>query len=411
MRRSLINSTIVFTSMFFLLTARSATSKELEIACRNQLMIIHEALMYYYDATEGELPNQLGELVGSYLTPDVLHCPAARAKGETDSGQAGLIDLSATDGRIRGYKWEFAGDRSYTKEDTKGRIYHWVDYKKQQLATPAGEWMPLVRCEHHTTKEEPDKRVNLALNGKIYTSKLYWESQFPHLVPYPYLRPDLVEFYTKPLKTFMRKRSENATPFMIDLRPYANAMPEHPWIWGNWNEEMDEFPRSFSDGIFISGGISFEISGLIQLNGSTGNNWETSFGVKCYPDASDRIKIPPHFKKIHILGGVIFESNMESKVACLELISSKGVTLARIPWEYGSDVVDIFEAALPGNLVTSNYEIAWKENIVRKQREKTACILQMAFDNPVPNQELAFLRFTSGDHVSCPFIVGLTFEL
>ncbi len=78
--------------------------------------------MFYQDATNGELPNQLGELVGDYLAPEVLYCPAARLKGKTDSGKVGLVDLSATDGRLRGYKWELAVD-NYIREDSKGRLY------------------------------------------------------------------------------------------------------------------------------------------------------------------------------------------------------------------------------------------------------------------------------------------------
>ena len=402
---------VVWISLAWSVIVQSATPKELEIACRSQMMIIYEALTYYQDATDGEFPNQLGELVGDYLAPEVLYCPAAYAKGETDSGKAGLIDLSSTDGRIRGYKWELAMDRNYTRKDTKGRIYQWVEYKKLQLKTPAGEWVPMVRCEHHATESEPEKRVNLAVNGKIYTSELYWESQFTHLLPYQYMTYDLVEFYVKPLVSFMRQRSPKATPSMIDLRPYANAMPEHPWIWGRWGEEMDEFSSMLSDGIFSSKGINFDISGLIQLGGKLSDDWRNSFDIKHFPDESKLIRVPAQFTKLHILGGVVFSSDIAAKVAFIELLSGERELLSTIPWEYGSDVVDIFQPVDLKNDLPVRYNIVWTEDVMRNRKPAVASLIQMEFENPVIDQDVAFIRFRAGEHYSSPFILGLTLEL
>lgn len=409
MKRDIQYITAVWISFIFLCSARSATPRELEVDCRNQLRIIHEALMYYQDATDGELPNQLGELVGDYIAPEILYCPAARSKGETHSGKAGLIDLSSIDGRIKGYKWEFGVD-DYTKLDSRGHAYRWMDFKKKQLKTIVGEWVPMVRCEHHTSKEHPEKRLNLAYNGKIYISKLYWECEFTHLIPFQYLTADLIEFAMQPLTSKMRKRSDKATPLMLDLRPYANALPEHPWIWGHWEEEMDEFPSVHSDGLFTNAGIQFDVSGLIQLGGKLSHNMEQSFVIKYFPDESKLIQVPSPFSKIHILGGVIYKSDLGAKVAFLELISKDGMVLSSIPWEYGSDVVDIYQSNNAGRLVKNRYEIVWTEDLMRRGKHSSANLMQMKFNNPIPAQDIAFIRLKAGDHYSSPFILGLTLE-
>ena len=285
-----------------------------------------------------------------------------------------------------------------------------MDFKKQQLKTPVGIWVPLVRCEHHSSEQAPEKRLNLSLNGNIYSSKLYWESEFVHLIPAQYLTQDLVEFSIKPLKSFMRTRSTNATPYMLDLRPYANAMPEHPWIWGNWGEEMDEFSQSLTDGTFTSFGVDFEISGLIQLNGILGKQWLKSFVRENFPRESGLIQVPSKFHKIHILGGTVFVSEIGAKVAFLDLISADGTTLASIPWEYGSDVIDIFLAAEISKVLATRGKIAWKEEVRFRGVDKTVSIFQLEFVNPVIDQDIAFVRLRSGNHISSPFLLGLTLE-
>ncbi len=402
---------LFFLASIFLFVCRlqSATSEQLEAACRSQLRIIHEALTYYREATDGELPNQLGELVGDYLAPEILHCPAARLKGATDSGNAGLIDLSASDGRIRGYKWELAVD-SYVRTDTKGRPYQWMDFKKHQLMTAAGEWVPLVRCEHHMTPENPEKRVNLAAGGAIYESKLYWESLFTHLVPFQYNLPDLIEYALQPLTHFMPKRSKEADSSMVDLRPYANAMLEHPWIWGNWGEEMDEFSNELSNGIFSASGVNFDVSGIIQLGGKLSDDWEKSFVYKYFPEESKLIEVPQSFKTIHVLGGVVFASEIGAKVAFLELISKDGVVLSSIPWEYGFDVIDMFHLDKLDNEFIAGFQVVWTEDLIRRGKPAKGGLIQMEFRNPVPDENVAYIRLKAGEHFSSPFIAGLTLE-
>jgi len=408
MRR--LKPTIVILLLCVLPTAPAvADSMELLNRCCRQMSVIHEALLYYMAAND-DLPADLGDLVGDYLQPEMLHCPTTGETGQTGVSNAGLRNYSDLDGRVRGYKWELTKHRSNTVPDGRGGQWLWHDFKKRQFESQARDWMPVIRCDKHgdVLASKKHNHLNLTITGRIYSSPVYWESLFPDIIPYSYLSPFLVQFSGEPLHTIMRPRSSVATSDMIDLRLHCNAMLEHPWFTRVWGQEFDEFGKHLSDGLFRYGDIAFDVSGIIQLNGALADNSEHGHTATYWPKEKDDIMIDTKFNRLHVIGGGGYMAPLSEEVAFLDLIGSDGEVLVALPWIFGEDIHSTFSASNGDPLLVRNVKVAWQEEAAVYGITRNVMLFYMSFENPVPDKLVSSLRFRAGDHYFSPFIAGMT---
>ena len=386
---------------------KAAEVHEVELVCRQQLRVIHEAITYYVEAND-TLPPELGDLAGDYIQPGMLICPAAKSSGETGVDNQGLIVSSKVDGRVWGYKYEFSTGVDRKFQDSAGRLFNWLQFKRKQFASNARDWVPLVRCDKHgdALSDLKHDHLNLSITGKVYSSPIYWEYMYPEIIPSPYLSPDLIEFSEKPLSDYMVPRSLLATIEMIDLRPYCNAMLEHPWIFGNWGQEMDGFSEKYPDGFVRTGDIAFDVPGLIQLRGSMVDDHHKGYTYNAYPEAEMNILIDARFSVIHVLGGVLFSTEPGEVAAVMDLVSDDGEVVGAINWEYGKDVASIFSKERN----TSNFQVIWREEVQHLEKKMDSKLFHMQFANPAPDVHISKIHFRAGDSPASPFIAGLTWE-
>lgn len=380
---------------------------EVELACRHQLRVIHEAITYYVEAND-TLPPELGDLVGDYIQPGMLLCPAAKTSGETGVDNQGLIVSSKEDGRLWGYKYEFSLNGDFNTNDSRDRVFNWLQFKRKQFASNARDWVPLVRCDKHgdALSDRKHDHLNLSITGKVYSSPIYWEYMYPEIIPSPYLSPDLIEFSEKPLVEYMVPRSLQASMEMVDLRPYCNAMLEHPWIFGGWGQEMDGFSAKYTDGFLRIGDIAFDVPGLIQVQGSMVDDPHKGYTYNAYPEAKMDILIDARFSVIHVLGGVLFSTEPGEVAAVMDLVSDDDEVVGAIKWEYGKDVVSIFSEGRN----TSNFQLIWRETVRHQEKQMDARLFHMRFANPAPDVHISKIHFRAGDSPASPFIAGLTWE-
>src|SRR5438093_3888533 len=120
--------------------------------------------------------------------------------------------------------------------------------------------VPIVRCHVH----EPT--LNLAFDGQIYESDLYWEYNYTNLVSSEDL--DICEIFANPAdrKTLsiadFPTRDPRASRRLLDLSEQYNGLLADSWqgFPGNHLAELPTGVQKFAE-------VPFDVRGVIQLRG------------------------------------------------------------------------------------------------------------------------------------------------
>src|SRR6266446_2539984 len=130
--------------------------------CTGNLKQIYAAIQAY-QKDKKDLPNWLSDLVPEYLTnANLLVCPVCRRTGKTESGSLADPKISTS------YLFEFCPvplGRSAPAAPTRTRR----EWKRLQMGL-VGSIVPVVRCRHY------DPVLNLAFDGTVYESPVFWEN-------------------------------------------------------------------------------------------------------------------------------------------------------------------------------------------------------------------------------------------
>ena len=133
-------------------------------SCVENLKKIDGAIVKYHE-DHGKPPDWLSDLVPDYLSAETLLCPKDPAHAS----------LSAPDPKLPcSYSWQLSSASSPFMENP-------VPYRtfKERQVPMYGGVVPMVRCMHHR-----DSRIlNLSIDGRIYWSRLVWESLFQPAIP------------------------------------------------------------------------------------------------------------------------------------------------------------------------------------------------------------------------------------
>lgn len=280
--------------------------------------------------------------------------------------------------------------------------------------SPIGERAPCLRLEL-----EDGRWLNVAINGWVYESDLYWESEFVHLLPRPFQNPRLLAEDTRSIPERAAKRSSKCGSNQIDLVPKCNAVPSLPWFFGPaWDDASgnkvaggEEGPSVFRDwdvdGIREHDGILFDVRGVIQLDGklqpkSRGVRW-----IRSYPREVANIVVNRPARRLHLLAGTIGRAQVGEVVAELHLRFANGEKI-ELRLLYGEHVAAADDKAFTSARLHPTSPIAGAPLATPDQVAYS--LHHVCLTNPQPNSIIRSLDFISGITLAHPYLLALTVE-
>ena len=228
-----------------------------EVACRRHLRLIFEALQRYV-ADCRSYPQILSDLADTgYLDARVLLCPAVMRRGDFSLQDPGLMNWIDRE-RYTLYKYEYAlGTEKHSR----------LNWQRQ---TEAGDWVTIIRCNEHRPKEA-QFHLNLALNGAIYPSRLFWEQELIHLCAYYYLKDaEILKKGPLPLHRRMGSRAPEADASRsADLTLHYNALLSDGWMTSKPVDSLAEFDKKFlpPSRLLNHEEVAFDVRGALVLDG------------------------------------------------------------------------------------------------------------------------------------------------
>lgn len=199
---------------------------------------------------------------------------------------------------------------------------------------------------------------------------------------------------------------------LIDLRPYITAqLTEAPSCWqGNNDNNWAELP----EGKNIYGGVTFDVSGAVQLMGG----WLKRYG-KTYPTQVADIRIGKKCAKLHLLHGNYSIYTNFNDVVSKVVIHYDGGSTRELSLIAGQQAFDcwcpLFKTGVPPKFIQTapDTERAWtgsNAHIRKWQPDLSLVLYRTTFNNPQPDLKVKSVDFVSTETISCPFFVGLTVE-
>ncbi len=376
-------------------TAAENPAEEKE-ACIKNLKQIYAAIVAYQNDKK-DLPNWLSDLVPEYLTDaNLLVCPVCRRTGKTESGSLADPKISTS------YLFEFCPvplGRSAPAAPTRTRR----EWKRLQMGL-VGSIVPVVRCRHH------DPVLNLAFDGTVYESPVFWENVVTNRVNQADLTPahlfakesstDSITTEREPPTQHFAPRDPRAPKRVLDLSGFYNAMFTESWH-GNKGNDLAALPT----GLQTLGGVEFDVRGIVQLGSKA-----PSAGK--FPAQIKGIEVHQKCKRIHFLHAAGFGAvSDEGKQVCSCIVhfATNQVRL-EIPIYYGRDLRNWHllggEPAPPVGL-----KVAWTgQNEVSKAAGNTIRLFMTTWTNLVPDAEIESLDYVSSMAGPAPFLIAITVE-
>lgn len=199
---------------------------------------------------------------------------------------------------------------------------------------------------------------------------------------------------------------------MIDLQPYVNVGRTTPT--SGFKEAPETDLAGLPQGIHTFGGVSFAVSGKIQLMGRS-----LLSANRLYPVIRKNIPISQKCRQIHLLHGASHVMDLDVTIAKLVLHYADGSTreLAIVSGEHLLDWLGpIYTTPAAGEQLAPKdrgTELAWVGNDSRLPQSPpilAARIYKTTFANPQPGVEIASVDYLSTLSGAAPFLAGLTLE-
>jgi hypothetical protein len=376
---------------------RSADPADRE-GCAEQLTLIFEALEHFRQKHTGALPAKLSD-----LRPDFLHdrrtltCPFVERTGGPKAWRQGIKDDVLEFDPFTTYSYEFCLQRLPIAWWRGTNVLTFRAYKERQrqaidkMGKP-GSRVPLVRCFAH----EPN--LNLACDGHIYPSDLEWENGFadPHdALEAQKLFPDLL-VARGARSGGLPARQATTPPQCLDLSGHFT---------GQLTESLQGFPgddlAALLAGMHRFGSVPFDVRGVIQLDGKS--------LPREYPLKVESIKVGRTCSRIHFLHGTAFIPDAREEIGRYVVHYADGQQRA-IPLIYGREVVDWWiNPRQP--FEPTHATAAWTgANAAARSHGRATRLYQIAWENPLPDEQVASLSFRSALTRSAPFLVAVTVE-
>jgi hypothetical protein len=355
--------------------ASAATPQQERDECARNLQVINQSIQKYRKDKK-DVPLWLSDLVPDYLDdPNVLVCPVTRRTGEVKNQEYSDPRISTS------YIYEF-NDKPAPGGGGSNR-----QWKRLQMSV-AGSIVPIARCWHH------DPVLNLSFDGKIYESNIVWEDQLKDLVDPADLNPQRLFARFTPMESF-----GNFHP--LDLSRHFNCGLNQPLH----NPPTGAGPslKNLPAGTNVFGGISFNVAGIIQLNGLGLQGQQPNR----YTNQVTGIPVGRKVRRLHFLGGTGW--NVDQKIPIGEfIVRYENRAQDRLPIIYNQHVSDWWNEAPRGANAPT---VAWAGDIDKDMGGSgPGYIYRYSWTNPQPDIPVATLDFRSLMLQSAPFIIAITAE-
>lgn len=379
-------------------SAPAAAERDDEALCRRQLHLIGDALQQYQHEHGGQVPDWLSDLVPSYLSAEFLTCPAARRRGLTSVSATGRRNL--TDRRLlTSYFYDFTAETFESSPGTRMSNREWKQLQLQIVGPVVGAVVPIVRClSVHSTN------LNLAFDGRIYESGLYWESNFADRVSASDLNgaDEWVSGKVRRVVTIL-PRSPEATSLQLDLAGEFNGSLSQPWWPLIRRATLDGLPTGWQS----LGGVRFDIRAVVQLVGNPGS-------LQGFPGVIRKIPVRQSARRLHVLLGLSGPVQTNSEVARI-VLNYPGKRLPEtISIRHGRDVLPAWperRALEQAGELEHPPTPAWQTPVLEVGPDKRlARIYQMAAPVTSPGDWVDSLDLQAVGTYSAPFFLGITLE-
>jgi hypothetical protein len=374
-------------------TNQAAEEKE---ACKKNLKVIYAAIQAF-EADHHDLPNWLSDLVPQYLADmNVLMCPACRRTGKTEE------QLLADPKLPSSYLFEFCPlplGSAAKNAPTRTRR----EWKRRQMGL-VGSQVPVVRCRQHTPM------LNLAFDGRVYESPMFWEELFTNRVSLAELSAPRMFADDKPQAAIIQPRPATAPRVpardpaagkqLLDLTRFYNASLTEPWH-GSTNNDLATLPT----GVQSFGGVQFDTRGIVQLCSQLPPS-------TAYPAMVKAIPVGQTCQRVHFLHAAGFgnASDEGSQIGAYVVHFATNQKRMEIPIRYGHEVRNWHtqrgEPAAPLDLT-----VAWTgQNAVSKKSGHALRLFRTTWTNTAPDLEIESIDYVSRMALAAPFLIAITVE-
>jgi len=360
-----------------------AADKERDDCARN-LQTIWNAIQKYREGNK-DLPLHLSSLVPKELSsPNALVCPVTRRTGEIKNRGFSDPGLSTS------YIYEFGNQPAPVTNSTTSATYTLRDWRQLQMGR-VGSIVPILRCLHH------DRVLNMSFDGKLYETTGDWEAELASVIDPQTLSPnslfEQVEFFATGVRAARMKTIDLAQFHTAELtEPLQETRPNSP--------SLARFPKGRSK----FNGVPFEVTGVIQLRGTT---LQQALPDR-YPVSVNGIEVNQRAASLHFLIGTGWNLQGRRPIGYFQVHYEDGET-ARIPLVYNQHVSDWWNPPPADN---RDLRVAWvgpigpgANNVARDGH-----VYQFAWNNTRAQVPIATLDFVSEMTVCAPFLLGLSVE-
>jgi len=356
--------------------------------------MIFEAIQEYRKQHESRLPDKLSDLTPEFIQNPKMICPYVRKTGGLRAWrEEGTRELGRDPRTSYGYEFPPEALRDDLWRGLPKRT--WREFKERQVEK-IGPVVPIVRCHVH----EP--RLNLAFDGHIYESGLYWEKNYQQLVPEEEMEPAALfadpAGRKKPVVEDFSHRDPGASPRLLDLTTHYNGLLTDSWQ-GFPSNHLAQLPS----GLQQFGGVPFDVRGVIQLRAGA-----HVFPFP-FPEKVEGIRVNQKCSRIHFLHATAFDPLTQTNIAAY-VIHYAEKQVQEIPIVYGKQIADSWvDPKHP--LELTDAKVAWTgQNEAAEAYGKSLRIYQSAWENPLKNVEVATISFVTAATISAPFLIAITID-
>jgi len=186
----------------------------------------------------------------------------------------------------------------------------------------------------------------------------------------------------------------------VDLGPFYNARLERAWLRPDWRgNHLANVPQ----GPQILGGISFDVYGLVQLQGA-----KLLLQNPHFPTNQVDIPINRLCQRLHILHGCAWSATDGTPIALL-VIKYTDDSTQDLQIRYGQHVRDFYQRK-PSNPPGPGSELAWVGTNGDTKGDERVRLYRSTFLNPSPEKAVRALDYVSLMSSVAPFLVALSVD-
>ena len=187
---------------------------------------------------------------------------------------------------------------------------------------------------------------------------------------------------------------------LVDLSAFYNAAMTNCWFNPAWRNDLSSLPQ----GIRTLQGVEYDLRGVIQLHGTSGN-----FAVE-YPSVVTGIPMHQTSGAFHFLHATGWEPENGTRVGEYVLHYRDGLNLP-VPLVYGKNIRCWTRLRDDPATLAKGSAVAWRGTTPSLALENYDAVLyDFRFPNPRPEVEVKSIDFRSAGTEAAPFLVAITAE-